>query len=144
VADTDTEEESDEYENAQEEVEIDQSSELYRTIVAAIIEDDQALENEMLDDDEFDQEIFNPPPAEETEKINKDIEDVAEVSSIVQPESNIKTGVTIGTVEPVVDDADNVHVLLEEAAGYDITRSSNSSSESNGQSWEELEVAGEK
>jgi len=144
VADTDTEEESDEYENALEEVEIDQSSELYRTIVAAIIEDDQALENEMLDDDEFDQEIFNPPPAEETEKINKDIEDVAEVSSIVQPESNIKTGVTIGTVEPVVDDADNVHVLLEEAAEDGIKRSSNSSSESNGQSWEELEVAGEK
>ena len=121
VADTDTEEESDEYENALEEVEIDQSSELYKTIVAAIIEDDQALENEM-DDDEFDQDIDNPPPAEKTEKINKDIEDVGEVSSIVQSESNVKTDITNDTAESAVDDADNVHVLLEEAAGDDIKR----------------------
>eukprot|EP00090_Calanus_glacialis_P037206 TRINITY_DN6383_c0_g1_i4.p1 TRINITY_DN6383_c0_g1~~TRINITY_DN6383_c0_g1_i4.p1 ORF type:complete len:583 (+),score=210.75 TRINITY_DN6383_c0_g1_i4:168-1751(+) len=143
VADTDTEEESDEYENALEEVEIDQSSELYKTIVAAIIEDDQALENEM-DDDEFDQDIDNPPPAEKTEKINKDIEDVGEVSSIVQSESNVKADITIDTAESAVDDVDNVHALLEEAAGDDIKRSSNSSSESNGQSWEELDVAGGK
>lgn len=118
VADTDTEEESDEYENALEEVEIDQSSELYKTIVAAIIEDDQALENEM-DDDEFDQDIDNPPPAEKTEKINKDIEDVGEVSSIVQSESNVKADITIDTAESAVD---NVHALLEEAAGDDIKR----------------------
>ena len=121
VADTDTEEESDEYENALEEVEIDQSSELYKTIVAAIIEDDQALENEM-DDDEFDQDIDNPPPAEKTEKINKDIEDVGKVSSIVQSESNVKADITIDTAESAVDDVDNVHALLEEAAGDDITR----------------------
>ena len=121
VADTDTEEESDEYENALEEVEIDQSSELYKTIVAAIIEDDQALENEM-DDDEFDQDIDNPPPAEKTEKINKDIENVGEVSSIVQSESNVKADITIDTAESAVDDVDNVHALLEEAAGDDITR----------------------
>ena len=118
MADTDTEEESDEYENALEEVEIDQSSELYKTIVAAIIEDDQALENEM-DDDEFDQDIDNPPPAEKTEKINKDIEDVGEVSSIVQSESNVKADITIDTAESAVD---NVHALLEEAAGDDIKR----------------------
>ena len=118
VADTDTEEESDEYENALEEVEIDQSSELYKTIVAAIIEDDQALENEM-DDDEFDQDIDNPPPAEKNEKINKDIEDVGEVSSIVQSESNVKADITIDTAESAVD---NVHALLEEAAGDDIKR----------------------
>ena len=121
VADTDTEEESDEYENALEEVEIDQSSELYKTIVAAIIEDDQALENEM-DDDEFDQDIDNPPPAEKTENINKDIEDVGEVSSIVQSESNVKADITIDTAESAVDDVDTVHALLEEAAGDDITR----------------------
>ena len=121
VADTDTEEESDEYENALEEVEIDQSSELYKTIVAAIIEDDQALENEM-DDDEFDQDIDNPPPAEKTEKINKDIENVGEVSSIVQSKSNVKADITIDTAESAVDDVDNVHALLEEAAGDDITR----------------------
>ena len=121
VADTDTEEESDEYENALEEVEIDQSSELYKTIVAAIIEDDQALENEM-DDDEFDQDIDNPPPAEKTEKINKDIENVGEVSSIVQSESNVKADITIDTAESAVDDVDNVHALLEEAAGDDIKR----------------------
>ena len=117
VADTDTEEESDEYENALEEVEIDQSSELYKTIVAAIIEDDQALENEM-DDDEFDQDIDNPPPAEK----DKDIEDVEEVSSIVQSESNVKADITIDTAESAVDDVDNVHALLEEAAGDDIKR----------------------
>ena len=121
VADTDTEEESDEYENALEEVEIDQSSELYKTIVAAIIEDDQAFENEM-DDDEFDQDIDNPPPAEKTEKINKDIENVGEVSSIVQSKSNVKADITIDTAESAVDDVDNVHALLEEAAGDDTKR----------------------
>jgi hypothetical protein len=121
VADTDSEEESDEYENALEEVEIDQSSELYKTIVAAIIEDDQGLENEMLDDDELDQDI-DPPPAVKTEKINKDIEDVGEESTIVQSESNVKGGLTNDTVESALDDADNVHVLLEEAAGDDIKR----------------------
>ena len=124
MADTDIEEESDEYENALEEVEIDQSSELYKTIVAAIIEDDQALENEMLDDDEVDQDIDNPQPASKTEKINKDIEDLGEVSTIVQSESNVKEDkdITIDTSESAVADADAVHVLLEEAAGDDIKR----------------------
>ena len=39
IIDTDTEDD-DEYENAVEDIEIDQSSELYKTIVAAIIEND--------------------------------------------------------------------------------------------------------
>jgi len=144
VADTDTEEESEEYENALEEVEIDQSSDLYKTIVAAIIEDDQALENDMLDDDGFDQDDDNPLVAVKPEKQNKDIEDGGEISSILQSESNVKKSINIDTTESTGDDADNVHILLEEAAGDVTKRSSNSSSESTGQSWEELEVAGGK
>ena len=42
---TDTIGNIDEFENALENVEIDQSSELYKTIVAAIIEDQQTTEN---------------------------------------------------------------------------------------------------
>jgi len=45
IVHTDTEDDSNEFENAVDEVEIDQSSELYKTIVAAIIENDETMEN---------------------------------------------------------------------------------------------------
>ena len=124
MADTDTEEESDEYENALEEVEIDQSSELYKTIVAAIIEDDQSLENEMLDDAfDHDQDSKTLPPPAETggNLLKKDIKDVRDETNIIQCEA--KADIAINTEESAVADAVNaVNVLLEEAAGDVIKR----------------------
>ena len=125
MADTDTEEESDEYENALEEVEIDQSSELYKTIVAAIIEDDQSLENEMLDDafdHDQDSKTLPPPPAETGGNLfTKDIKDVRDETNIIQCEA--KADIAINTEESAVADAVNaVNVLLEEAAGDVIKR----------------------
>merc|ERR1719376_35338 len=64
--------------------------------------------------------------------------------NLVQSEQQSKIGDIVSTTESVEDNSNsNVNVLLEEAAD-DVTtkRSSHSSSESNGQSWEELEVAG--
>ena len=115
MADTDTEDESDEYENAVEDVEIDQSSELYKTIVAAIIEDNQSLDNSMVDD-----AFVSQDPIELTnehldggkleEKTNEDECDP------VQSEHEQKSDITITTTEPVEDVVHNVHVLLGEAA----------------------------
>merc|ERR1712059_81527 len=86
----DSEEEDEDFQNALEE--IDESSDLYKTIVAAIIEDSNRAEEKNLEDTE--EEIIN----------------------------------------------EQVPRLLEEAAVESVgQRSSNASSESNGQ-WEELEV----
>merc|ERR1719347_1899666 len=132
-AGTDIEEDdSDEYENALEDVEIDQSSELYKTIVAAIIEDDQSMDNVMADD------AFES--SKPTVSNNGDIEDKESLDEDNLVQAEPETDNTLPSTESV---SNNVHVLLEEAAD-DITskRSSHSSSESNGQSWEELEVTG--
>jgi len=133
-----SEDDSDEYENALENVEIDQSSELYKTIVAAIIEDEEALDNTMPDDAFESQESTNSNS--EKSKKNQDISE----DNLVQSAQESKLDKIISTTETVEENINsNVHVLLEEAAD-DVTtkRSSHSSSESNGQSWEELEVAG--
>lgn len=129
------EDDSDEYENALEDVEIDQSSELYKTIVAAIIEDDQSMDNVMADDAFESSNLVKPTASNNGD--NEDKESLDE-DNLVQAEP--ETGNTLPSTESV---SNNVHVLLEEAAD-DITskRSSHSSSESNGQSWEELEVTG--
>jgi len=102
IAMSDSDNDSDEYENALEDVEIDQTSDLYKTIVAAIIEEEQQKEKVM--------------PVE------------------AQIEENVDTGV-------ITNLNDVVPGLLEEAAKDVSKRSSNSSSESNGQSWEDLEVS---
>jgi len=123
MAGEDTEDDSDEYENALENVEIDQSSELYKTIVAAIIEEEQSLEKAIPEDAFESQEPSNP---ENSEQKKDKADDILVQSESVEDNSN-----------------SNVNVLLEEAADdVTIKRSSHSSSESNGQSWEELEVAG--
>jgi len=134
----DSEDDSDEYENALENMEIDQSSELYKTIVAAIIEDEEALDNTMPDDAFESQESTNS----NSEKSKKN-QDIAE-ENLKQSEQESKSDKIISTTETVEENINsNVHVLLEEAADDVATkRSSHSSSESNGQSWEELEVAG--
>jgi len=127
-AGADTEDDSDEYENALEDVEIDQSSELYKTIVAAIIEDDQSLDTSINDnafETKEDKETTNTKMIQEKDK--KDLIQSEEI-----------TGNTFATS----DIESKVHVLLEEAADDIAKRSSHSSSESNGQSWEELEVSG--
>ena len=156
LAGEDSEDDSDEYENALENMEIDQSSELYKTIVAAIIEDEEALDNTMPDDAFESQESTNS----NSEKSKKN-QDIAE-ENIMQYEQESKSDNIISTTETVEENINsNVHVLLEEAAddvatkrsAYSVVtrlvndqvqffRSSHSSSESNGQSWEELEVAG--
>jgi len=138
LAGEDSEDDSDEYENALENMEIDQSSELYKTIVAAIIEDEEALDNTMPDDAFESQESTNS----NSEKSKKN-QDIAE-ENIMQYEQESKSDNIISTTETVEENINsNVHVLLEEAADDVATkRSSHSSSESNGQSWEELEVAG--
>ena len=92
IIDTDTEDDSDEFENALEDVEIDQSSELYKTIVAAIIENEDNIEDE-IDDDAFEGE-------NSSEKIN--ITDKEEY--------------TVQTEDPAESEDDPVHLLLEEAA----------------------------
>merc|ERR1719347_1185669 len=133
-----SEDDSDEYENALENMEIDQSSELYKTIVAAIIEDEEALDDTMPDDAFESQESTNS----KSEKSKKN-QDIAE-ENLMQSAQESKSDKIISTTETVEENLNsNVHVLLEEAAD-DVTtkRSSHSSSESNGQSWEELEVAG--
>jgi len=130
----DTDDESDEYENAVEDVEIDQSSELYKTIVAAIIEDNQTLDNSMVDD-----AFVNQDPIELTND-HPDGGNLEEKANEDQCEPEPKSDITITTTEPVEDVVHNVHVLLGEAAEDVSKRSSNSSSESNGQTWEELEV----
>jgi len=132
----DTEDDSDEYENALENVEIDQSSELYKTIVAAIIEDEQSLEKAMPDDAFESQE---PSNCESMEQKTDKAED-----KLVQSKQLSKIEDIISNTESVEENTNsNVNVLLEEAADdVTTTRSSHSSSESNGQSWEELEVAG--
>jgi len=138
MAGEDTEDDSDEYENALENVEIDQSSELYKTIVAAIIEEEQSLEKAIPEDAFESQEPSNSNPENSEQK--KDKAD----DNLVQSEQQSKIGDIVSTTESVEDNSNsNVNVLLEEAAD-DVTtkRSSHSSSESNGQSWEELEVAG--
>jgi len=119
IIDTDTEDDSDEFENALEDVEIDQSSELYKTIVAAIIENEDNIEDE-IDDDAFEGE-------NSSEKIN--ITDKEEY--------------TVQTEDPAESEDDPVHLLLEEAADDgSVGRSSQSgnSSESNGQAWVQLGV----
>jgi len=136
----DTEDDSDEYENALENVEIDQSSELYKTIVAAIIEDEKSLEKAMPDD-AFESLESSNSKYENIEQKTNNAED-----KLVQSEQQSKIEGVISTTESVEENENtnsNVNVLLEEAAD-DVTntRSSHSSSESNGQSWEELEVAG--
>jgi len=138
LAGEDSEDDSDEYENALENMEIDQSSELYKTIVAAIIEDEEALDNTMPDDAFESQESTNS----NSEKSKKN-QDIAE-ENLKQSEQESKSDKIISTTETVEENINsNVHVLLEEAADDVATkRSSHSSSESNGQSWEELEVAG--
>jgi len=138
MAGEDTEDDSDEYENALENVEIDQSSELYKTIVAAIIEEEQSLEKAIPEDAFESQEPSNSNPENSEQK--KDKAD----DNLVQSEQQSKIEDIVSTTESVEDNSNsNVNVLLEEAAD-DVTtkRSSHSSSESNGQSWEELEVAG--
>jgi len=127
-AGTDTEDDSDEYENALEDVEIDQSSELYKTIVAAIIEDDQSLDTSMHDD------AFETQ--EDKETTNTEVIEKKDKKNLIQSE------VVTGNTSATADIDSKVHVLLEEAADDITKRSSHSSSESNGQSWEELEVAG--
>ena len=104
-AGTDIEDDSDEYENALEDVEIDQSSELYKTIVAAIIEDDQSLDTSMHDDafeTQEDKETTNTKVMEKKDKMD-----------LIQ--SEVVTGNTSADIHS------KVHVLLEEAAD-DITK----------------------
>jgi len=127
-AGTDTEDDSDEFENALEDVEIDQSSELYKTIVAAIIEDDKSLDTSMHDD------AFETQ--EDKENTNAKVIEKKDTKDLIQSE------VVKGNTSATADIDSKVHVLLEEAADDITKRSSHSSSESNGQSWEELEVAG--
>jgi len=143
IVDTDTEDDSDEYENALEDVEIDQSSELYKTIVAAIIENDDTMENE-IDDDAFEsQEISNLATSASIDQ--KSLADKEVVTKDIESESMKTVDITSHTVEHHESDLDKVPLLIDEAAEDEvIKRSSNSSSESNGQSWEEIEVAGGK
>ena len=50
------EEDEDLYENAVEELEIDDSNELYQTLVAAIIEESGSVANDVFDDDDGDED----------------------------------------------------------------------------------------
>ena len=107
----DSEDDSDEYENALENMEIDQSSELYKTIVAAIIEDEEALDNTMPDDAFESQESTNS----NSEKSKKN-QEIAE-ENLKQSEQESKSDKIISTTETVEENINsNVHVLLEEAA----------------------------
>ena len=110
MVDTDTEDESDEYENAVEDVEIDQSSELYKTIVAAIIEDNQSLDNSMVDD-----AFVSQDPVESTNE-HPDVGNLDQKANEDQSEPEPKTDITITTTKPVDDVVHNVHILLGEAA----------------------------
>jgi len=122
IIDTDTEDD-DEYENAVEDVEIDQSSELYKTIVAAIIENEENMDDEMVDD----------PFDGDAKKIV-----ITELEQVEKAENSFQN-------DKLQFEDDTVPLLLEEAAEEgSLGRSSGSSSESYGQSWEQLEVdAGE-
>ena len=91
-----------------EDVEIDQSSELYKTIVAAIIEDNQTLDNSMVDD-----AFVSQDPVESTNE-HPDVGNLDQKANEDQSEPEPKSDIT--TTKPVADVVHNVHVLLGEAA----------------------------
>merc|ERR1712059_94521 len=112
----DSEEEDEDFQNALEE--IDESSDLYKTIVAAIIEDSNRAEEKNLAD---------------TDAVTDGKAEV-EKTGVEKTEKETKED----TEEEIINE--QVPRLLEEAAVESVgQRSSNASSESNGQ-WEELEV----
>jgi len=117
-----SDDDSDEFENALEEFEIDQSSDLYKTIVAAIMEDDQSLECDADDDDAFGEEC----ESKKSKNNDNGLEETKELVVTVKQNESIEK-------ELIVDD------LLEEAVSDIHQRKSTSSSESNGQSWVELD-----
>jgi len=110
-ADSEEEDEDEDFQNALEE--IDESSDLYKTIVAAIIEDSNRVEE-------------------------KKIADIVAVTDDKVEVQETKKDTKEDTEEDIINE--QVPLLLEEAAIESVgKRSSNASSESNGQ-WEELEV----
>ena len=120
IVDTDTEDDSDEYENALEDVEIDQSSELYKTIVAAIIENDVTMENE-IDDDAFEsQEISNLATSARIDQ--KSVEDKEVATKDIESESMKTVDITSHTVEHHESDLDKVPLLIDEAAGDEVIK----------------------
>ena len=97
----DSDDDSDEFENALEEFEIDQSSDLYKTIVAAIMEDDQSLECDADDDDAFGEEC----ESKKSKNNDNGLEETKElVVTVKQNESKEKESIVDDLLEEAVSD----------------------------------------